>query len=212
MLHCIYRLLLLQATVSTVLLYLLGVALLLLLDFSELVLDVLLLVLSLHLLGLHLQLMRHHLVRLSGLTAVLLPMSHVRALVCLNLIAQLIKLLASDAAVVILLLLLKLLKQLLIRLEFEIGNHLVLQARFVLVLLRSSDRLDFFLDGLVLFVLDSLLMLQRSLNSVFDRLDMLEPRQSLQLVQPDSLLEKLLHFSSHLKLPFRLSMHLSLLL
>ena len=169
----------LLVSINFLLLYLLCLSLLLSFDFRKLCCYVLLLLLALHFLYLHLKLVRHHLVGFSRFTTVLLPVVHVSSLVHHNLTVQSVELFTSDAAVVILLLLLELFEQLLVGLEFKIGYHFVLQARLVLVLLGTGDGLHFFFNGSVFLIFNSLLMLQRCLNGVFDCLDVLEPRQSL---------------------------------
>ena len=83
--------------------------------------------------------MSKHLVGFSSLATVLLPVVDVGPLVVHDLPVQLVELFTIDATVVVLLLLLQLFEQLLVGFEFKIGDHLVLQARLVLVFLGASN-------------------------------------------------------------------------
>ena len=186
--------------------------LLLPLDLCKLLLDVLLLLLAFEVFHLHLKLVPYELVGLSGVPAPLLPVVHAGLLALHDLLVQQVHLLACYPVVVLLLLLLQLLQEFLVGLELKIGDHLVLHARLVFVPLGPLDGVDLLLHGPVALVLDFFLVPQGRLYRVLHCLDMLEPSHPLQLVEPDPLLEQLLHLGSHPQLPLGLSVDLCLLL
>lgn len=173
---------------------------LLLLDLVELLLDILVFALRLELLLLHLELMGQHLILAARLHSLLFPSLHAFTLAMQDLLMQSLKFLSSHPSMLLLLLLLKLLEKLLVRLKLKVGDHLILHPRFKLVLLLSRDHANFFLDLPVLFIFQPLLLRQRGLDRLLDRLHVLESGFALKLVQPDALLQEGLHLCANLGL------------
>ena len=141
------------------------------------------------LLLLYFELMRQELVLAARLIALLLPPPHAVLLALHDLALEHVELLARAPRVLLLLLLLHLLKHLLVCFELQVGDHLVLQARFVLVLLLSLNGTDFFVDLAMLVFSQALLLSQRCFDCCLNSLHMLKSSFAVQLVEPDPLLE-----------------------
>ena len=138
---------------------------------------------------LYFELMRQELVLAARLIALLLPPPHAVLLALHDLALEHVKLLVRAPRVLLLLLLLHLLKHLLVCFELKVGDHLVLQARFVLVLLLSLNGTDFFVDLAMLVFSQALLLSQRCFDCRLNSLHMLKSSFAVQLVEPDPLLE-----------------------
>ena len=132
--------------------------------------------------------MGQELVLAACLIALLLPAPHAVLLALHDLALEDVKLLARAPRVLLLLLLLHLLEHLLVCFQLQVGDHLVLQARLVFVLLLSLNGTDFFVDLAMLVFSQSFLLSERCLDSLLDCLHMLKSRLSVQLVEPDPLL------------------------
>ena len=98
-------------------------ALLLSFHFGELLPNIVLLLLALQVFHLHFELVPYELIRLSGVSATLLPVVHASFLALHHLLLKQVHLLTCYTVVVLLLLLLELLQELLVSLELEICDR-----------------------------------------------------------------------------------------